>query len=101
RLMSSVNGVSGIPTAGKNLIVVAAVGNVLHFRMFGGDGRAVVDTDEKKLAQQARQIEELRKQLGSLWPPHELNEREKVRVINAVTSIVGHPPPGMTMTSSP
>ena len=33
RLMSSLNDVSGIPTEGKNLIIVAAVNNVLHFRM--------------------------------------------------------------------
>ena len=78
RLMSSVNNVSGIPTAGKNLIIVAAVNNVLHFRIFDGDGKMVVDTDEKRLTEQARQIEDLKKQLESLWPPHELTRFEKV-----------------------
>jgi hypothetical protein len=72
RLMSSVKDVNGIPTAGKNLIIVAAVDNVLHFRIFDLDGKVVLDTDEKHLAEQARQIEDLRKQLESLWPPHEL-----------------------------
>ena len=96
RLMSSLNDVSGIPTEGKNLIIVAAetiivaaVNSVLHFRIFDVDGKVVVDTDEKRLTEQARQIEELRKQLESLWPPHELTSSEKVRVITAVTSIVG------------
>ena len=88
--MSSVNDVSGIPTAGKSLIIVAVVDHVLHFRIFDGDGKVVVDTDEKRLTEQARQIEDLRKQLESLWPPHELTGSEKVRVIAAVTSIVGH-----------
>ena len=37
--MSSLNDVSGIPTEGKNLIIVAAVNNVLHFRIFKGDGK--------------------------------------------------------------
>ena len=92
RLMSSLNDVSGIPTEGKNLIIVAAVNNVLHFRIFDGDGKVVVDTDEKRLTEQARQIEDLRKQLESLWPPHELTRSEKGRVITAVTSIVGHTP---------
>ena len=46
RLMSSVNDVSGIPTEGERLIVVAAVHDVLHFRIFDGDGKMVVDTDE-------------------------------------------------------
>lgn len=90
RLMSSLNGVSGVPTEGKNLIIVAAVNNVLHFRIFGGDGKVMVDTDEKRLAEQARQIKDLRKQLKSLWPPHEMTSSDKSRVITAVTSIVGH-----------
>ena len=88
--MSSLNDVSGIPTEGKNLIIVAAVNHVLHFRIFDGDGKVVVDTDEKRLTEQARQIEDLRKQLESLWPPHELTRSDKGRVITAVTSIVGH-----------
>ncbi len=92
RLMSSLKDVSGIPTEGKNLNIVAAVNNVLHFRIFDGDGEVVVDTDEKRLTEQARQIEDLRKQLESLWPPHELTRSDKDRVITAVTSIVGHTP---------
>ena len=96
RLMSSLNDVSGIPTEGKNLIIVAAVNNVLHFRIFDGDGKVVVDTDEKRLTEQARQIEDLRKQLESLWPPHELTRSDKGRVITAVTSIVGHTPAAMS-----
>ena len=90
RLMSSLNDVSGIPTEGKNLIIVAAVNNVLHFRIFDGDGKVVVDTDEKRLTGQARQIEDLKKQLESLWPPHELTTSDKGRAITAVTSIVGY-----------
>ena len=89
RLMSSVNDVSGIPTEGKSLIIVAVVNEVLHFRIFDGDGKMVVDTDEKRLTDRPRPIEDLRKQLESLWPPHELTESEKVRVIAAVTSIGG------------
>ena len=92
RLMSSVNDVSGIPTKGKRLIIVAAVNNVLHFRIFDGDGKVVVDTDEKRLTDQAQQIENLRKQLESLWPPHGLTSSEKDRVVTAVTSIAGHTP---------
>jgi len=92
RLMSSVNDVSDIPKEGKNLIIVAAVDNVLHFRMFDGDGKVVVDTDEKRLTEQARQIEDLRKQLVGLWPPHQLTGSEQDRVITGVTSTVGHTP---------
>ena len=90
RLMSSLNDVSGIPTEGKNLIIVAAVNNVLHFRIFDDDGKVVVDTDEKRLTEQVRQIEDLRERLKSLWPPYELTTIDKGRVITAVTSIVDH-----------
>jgi len=88
RLMSSVKDVSEIPTEGKHLIIVAAVGPVLHFRVFDGDGRLVVDTDETRLTEHTRHLELLRMQLGGLWPPHELTGSEKGRVINAVASIV-------------
>jgi len=94
RLMSSVNDVSGIPTEGKWLIIVAAVHDVLHFRIFDGDGKMVVDTDEKRLTDQAQQIENLKKQLESVWPPHGLTSSEKDWVITAVASIVGHTPRG-------
>ena len=89
RLMSSLNDVSDIPTEGRNLIIVAAVNNVFHFRIFDGDGKVVVDTDEKSLTEQVRQIEDLREQLESLWPSHELTRSDKDRVITAVTSIIG------------
>jgi hypothetical protein len=49
-----------------------------------------VDTDETKLAEQARPIANLRKQLAGLWPPHVLTESEKDQVIAAVSSIVGY-----------
>jgi len=87
-LMPSVNDVSDIPTEGERLIIVAAVHDVLHFRLFDGDGKVVVDTNENGLADQAQQIENLRKQLESLWPPHSLTSSEKDQVITAVTSIL-------------
>ena len=79
RLMPLLNDVSDIPTSGKNLIIVADVNNVLHFRIIGGDGKMVVDTHEENLTTQGRQIKDFRKQLNggenrdkSLWPPHVL-----------------------------
>ncbi len=90
RLMAAVKDVSELPTAGKNLVIVAAVGNVLHFRMFDGDGKLVVDTDEKEQTAQVGQIEDLRRRLGGLWPPHQITGNETGRVIAAVTSIARH-----------
>jgi len=93
RLMSSVNGVSGIPTAGKSLIIVAVVDDKLHFRIFDRDGKVVVDTDENRLTDQAPRIKDLRKQFERLWSPHELTRSEKDRGIAAVTSIIGYAAP--------
>ena len=90
RLMSTLNDVSGMPTEGKNLIIVAAVNHVLHFRIFDGDGKMVVDTNEKCLPDQAQPIEVLRKHLESLWPPQGMTRSEKDQVVTAVTSIVDH-----------
>jgi hypothetical protein len=90
RLMSSLNDVRGIPTEGKNLIIVAAVKYRLHFRILNGNGKAVVDTNEAGLAEQARQIKALKVRLEDLWPPHELTRNDKDWVIAAVTSIIGH-----------
>ena len=88
QLMSSVTDATGIPTAGKSLIIVAAVDHRIHFRIFGDDGKVVVDTDETRLMERAPRIETLRKPLESLWPPHELTKSEKDEVITAVTPIV-------------
>jgi proteasome lid subunit RPN8/RPN11 len=92
RLMFSVRDVCEIPIRGKDLIILAALDNVFHFRVFDSDGKLVVDADEKRLTKQARQIEDLRMLLTDLSPPHELDEREKCRVITALTSIVGYNP---------
>ena len=92
RLMSSVTDVTGIPTTGESLIIVAVVDHVLRFRIFNADGKVVVDIDEERLRERTHQIKDLRKRLESLWPPHELTKSEKDEVITAVTSIVDRSP---------
>src|SRR5262249_3589292 len=52
--------------------------------------KLVVETDETKLTTRLGPLEDVRKQLKGLWPPHELTRSEKDGVIAAVTSIVGH-----------
>jgi len=91
-VVSSASNAVGITAKGKNLVVVAAVKDVLHFRFFDGQGRMVVDTNEARLAQRADKIKSLRKDLDEkkLWPPHELTGSEKGEVVSAVASIVGH-----------
>jgi hypothetical protein len=64
-------------------------GQTLHFRIFDGDGVKVVDKDEGELREQAQQVEDLKKQLEILWPPHELTRSDKDRIIIKVGSIFG------------
>jgi hypothetical protein len=84
---------------GKNLITVIDVNNVLHFRVFDGDGKTVVQTDEKKLEarhvsapnlnEMTRQLDQIKRQLKALWPPHNLTAIEKRKIIALVRAIIG------------
>jgi hypothetical protein len=89
RLMAPVNDVSGLPTGGKNLVILAEVRSVLHFRIFA-DGKRVVDTDENQLPGKARQIAELKSRVGDLWGAPNLSQIHKDSIITAVTSITSH-----------
>ncbi len=99
RLMSPVNDVQAIPTTGQSSIIVAAVQNKLHFRVFHRAGYPSKVTDETELTKSlggiealkmAGRIENVRRLLEGLWPPHVLTESEKAQVITAVTSLVDH-----------
>jgi hypothetical protein len=90
----AVKDVGSITPRGNNLIVVAGINNVLHFRIFDEVGNTVVDTDETKLPTKSRTIVDLKGYLENLWPPQTLKAEEKNRVIMAVVSIVGHNPLG-------
>jgi hypothetical protein len=64
--------------------------------MFDRDGSKVKDLDETELidkstnrSEAAHQIENLKRQLQPLWPPHEVSELDRRRAITAVTSILG------------
>jgi WD40 repeat protein len=63
----------------------------LHFRVFDGAGKVIEDIGEGMLTEPAEKIEGLRKRLEGLWPPHELTNGEKGRVISAVASIFPRP----------
>ena len=89
QLLPPVKKISGIPGWGENLIIVATVDKVLHFRIFDSHGN-FVDTDETSLAGQAGQLEDLRRQYHKLCRPHVLTWSEKVRIITRAKSILGH-----------
>src|SRR5262249_125815 len=48
QLVPSLTDVTSIPKEGKNRIIIADVNHVLYFRVFGGDGKLVVDLDERR-----------------------------------------------------
>jgi hypothetical protein len=92
QLKSPVNDVSDLPTEDKNLILVAEIHGVIHFRIFAPDGQLVVDINEDRLPDQAQQIAELRSLLGDKWGASELSQSDNNSIITAVTSIVGYSP---------
>jgi hypothetical protein len=89
KLLAPMADISGLPSEGQNVVILAVVGRVLHIRIFDPDGKQFVDTDESGLPDRAVQLEGLRKQLEGLWPPHVLTASEKNQVVAAVTAIVG------------
>jgi type VI secretion system ImpB/VipA family protein len=89
QLMSAVKDVNGLPASGTDLVVVANVGQVLHFRVFAGDGSIIVDADERKFAGERRKLDDLKTRLSNLWALDEIPAGEKGQIIFLVTSIVG------------
>ena len=87
RSIASPDAKSEVPS-GKNLIVIGKIGQVLHFRMYDAAGKLVVDTDETRYRDRARQIEDLRNQVAGLWPPHQLSGSEKALLSAAVSAII-------------
>jgi hypothetical protein len=81
---------SGVPTSGKNLVIVGTDNNsLLHIRIFDANGNRVTDTDETKLSStQVAAISTLKQRLPGLQS-HVLSGDEKTQVITEVTSIVG------------
>ena len=104
QLMPSLKDASKIPADGENLIIVAAVENELHFRIFDLKGKKAVDTDETKLKQQAKeidetrlterkeQIEELRKRLEKIWATRAevVRNSDKTMIISNILSLVNY-----------
>ena len=88
KLMSDVADTDSIPTQGRNLVIVADVEDVLHFRIFDSAGERVADTDETRLLDKVSQIAKLESLLVGLWRRPEISRSDEVEVIDAVTSIV-------------
>ena len=90
RFLSGVEDVGDVPAEGKRMIVVAAVNDAIHFRVFDRRGRIVVDTASTALTAKNGQIEGLRNQFDDSSPERKLTRREKRRTIKTISSIVGH-----------
>jgi hypothetical protein len=90
RLVSSLEHESAIPSTGNNLIIVAAVGHVLHFKMFDPHGEVALSESERGLWQKADAIQGLRQRIAPLFPPHQLTESESAGIVSDLASILGH-----------
>ena len=86
-MIPSLDDVGRIPNSGQNVLIIAQVGKVLHFRLFDRDGSLVEDTDETRLMSRAGQLEELRSRIETSWPPREMTRGEMNRIIESVESL--------------
>jgi multidrug efflux pump subunit AcrB len=89
KLLPAVKDLSEIPMTGKDLIIVANLGDGLYFRRFDSKGTMVTDAAESSLPKKAKKIDRLKHQLATLWPPHELTGTESQDLVAAVTYIIG------------
>ncbi len=89
RLVSPLTETSGIPIQGRNLVTISNVNDVLYFRIFNRDKNIVFDSNERLLKGKSEQIENLRKELSTSWPPQKVTEHEKRHIITNVASISG------------
>jgi RNA polymerase sigma factor (sigma-70 family) len=87
RLMPKVSDLSALPTAGKNLFIVANLNHALHLRMFDVHGKMALDSDAKRFTN--TWAEYLRQLVPKLWPPHELTHIDKISVIGAIRNLAG------------
>ena len=91
RWMPALRDVSRIPEKGRNLVIVADVMSVLHFRVFDGDGTMVVNTDETRLPGKVQEIAALAKDLRGSRYGYGIQENFKAELVAAVMSILGQP----------
>jgi len=85
---------SDVPTSANNFVVVGLDNkNLLHIRIFNGDGQEVADTDETQLsAPEARKIASLKQQIPGflqLFVSHQLSAAQEAQVLGDVASILG------------
>jgi multidrug efflux pump subunit AcrA (membrane-fusion protein) len=89
RLMPSVKDVRELPTSGKDLVVLARLGDVLHFRIFDSSGKRPVDADERHLTDKAHQIDKLKSVLKDMWADPRIFPLDKEKVAVALAAIFG------------
>jgi hypothetical protein len=102
--LTSVGQIPERSSGDRPLVVVADVGDSLHFRIFDADGVMIVNSDRDQLVGRLKtdpkgsrklddDLKDLRARLGELWPPHRMTRSEKDGVITAVAKVVGLTPP--------
>jgi molecular chaperone DnaK (HSP70) len=91
-LVASANHLSKLPNTGNNLVVIANVNRVLHFRIFDADGTTVVDRDETQFPGQSVLIATLKQKLKSLWNSRELSDEQSSAILASLSAIIKHQP---------
>ncbi len=89
RLMPAIKEPGELPSAGKDLVVLANRGGVLWVRIFNSAGKRVVDGDEKQFAAKESVLGELKSLLAVLWKTPRISPLDKDRVLAVLGSLCG------------
>ena len=85
-LMSAEN-VTDLPQTGENVVLIADINNLLHFRIFDGEGEMILDEGELEFSQFQNEIDQLRRDLADLWGQPELSVENKAGILKTITPI--------------
>ena len=76
----TVNDISALDKTGRNLIIVAMVANLIHFRIFDAAG-TMTDADETKFPNKKAVIDVLRDRFVKWAEPHVLTTAERREIV--------------------
>lgn len=87
--LSNKNKLNDLPKKGKDVVIIANINDLLHFRIFDSKGKKTLDEGEQVLSKVKKEISQLRTKLDDLWNKSQLTPKEETDILRNVMSIPG------------
>ena len=81
---------SDVPATGESQVIVAKIDDLLHFRIFDGQGKLVRSSNEGELGVQGEHLAIVKARLNGLWDKKNLTKAEQLAVVTAVASLLDY-----------